>query len=590
MSDKKPRIIYAALARVSSEKAERQGESLTSQKAFIAGCVKALGGNPDKDILWDFCGQEHTVTDMASKERKLLKALMAEAGSERRRFQAVMVQYLDRIGRNRRFFEDFVDLLYTHDITLYVGTQPYDPDNTAEEFSVHSQKEAFHYHARITLEKSFDNKVRRAQRGIYVQGKLYGRTRDEKDPTVWHVDPVIRKKLERAAVALDRGESPRKVGKRIGMDWRWLYKVLRHRAGSRIECSLGTEAFKKWSPSKGNAFKYTVTVPPLVRDEALLKRVVARLDSNAAKFNNRAPQDIRTPGRCDFALQGLVRCGHCGYTMTPQRIKFKHVPEAELKRKRKRLRNAEGVNYYYRHAMWDGCYLDYRDKYPKGKSDKPFPLTVSSSRLEHAALAALFEEMDTNKALINAIRESERKNGKEQKALERKLTDLRARQKDLQSQKRRLIAVIKGGLQSDRDFIGEANSLNDQLANIEVDIKAGERQLTLIESPETIKQRAERVFKSLRHQQVSEAIEEQIEKERKRRWQSLTAEDPETGNILSAQERAKKRVLMLTNAQRRAIVLPLFEGPGSGVFVFKRKDGLQGEIRATGYPHIEFRI
>jgi len=372
MSDKKPRIIYAALARVSSEKAERQGESLTSQKAFIAGCVKALGGNPDKDILWDFCGQEHTLTDMASRERKLLKALMAEAGSERRRFQAVMVQYLDRVGRNRRLFEDLLDILSKHDITLYVGIQPYDPDNPAEEFNIHSQKEMASYFGRLTLERSLKIKMERAARGIYTQGKMYGRTRDKKDPTVWYVIPEIREKLEYAAAALDRGESPRTVGKAIGMDWRRLYKVLRHKAGSVIDSSLGTEAFKKWARSKGNELNYTVTVPPLVRDETLLKRVIARLDRNAAKFTNRAPQDIRTPGRCDFALQGLVRCGHCGYTMTPQRIKFKHVPQAALKRKRKRLRNPEGINYYYRHAMWDGCYEAYRDKYPKGKADKPF--------------------------------------------------------------------------------------------------------------------------------------------------------------------------------------------------------------------------
>jgi len=198
--------------------------------------------------------------------------------------------------------------------------------------------------------------------------------------------------------------------------------------------------------------------------------------------------------------------------------------------------------------------------------------------------------MDTHKALTDAMEQSERKNGKEQKAIERKLTDLRARRKDLQDQKKRLIKVIKAGLQSDRDFVEAANSLSDQLSNIEADIQAAERQRILIESPASIKQNAERVFKSLRHEEVSQAIEQQIDEAWKLRWQSIAKADPETGEIPSAQERARKRVLMLTNAQRRAIVLPLLDGPGSGVFVFKRKGLLHGEVRATGYPVIKFKL
>jgi len=585
----KPRTVYAALARVSSERAERQGESLKTQKDFIANSVKALGGDPERDIVWDYCGQEHTMSDRASHERKLLKGLMGEVEGGSPRFRAVMVQYLDRIGRNKKAFDALIELLQEHDMVLYVGTSPLDLDNEADSLNVGMQGQFSHFWARRSLRSSMDGKISKAKEGIYVQGMMYGRERDENG--VWRADPVLRKKLERAVADLVRGESFRRVAEKAGLQWTNLYKGLR-RAGSVIKCSLGSETLKKYSRQRGNGYEYEVKVEPLVRDEEALKKVLARINANAKKFG-RKPRADKDQNRIDFALKGVVRCGRCEYVMPSHVVRHKRVADSARKRNRRRLRNPEGKNYYYQHALWYGCYKEYRKEYPKGTKQgevyKPFPFNAPAEKLDVAACAALFEELDTQRVLTNALDESRKDAGKEQKLLQQKLQELQAEVEVLKNQKRRLINAIKNGLQLDKDLAGEVKSVNNQLALKGADIDAAERQLRLVDAPSTIKAHADAAVNDVRRG-MKESLKLQMQHGLKQQWKALAEPDSETGKRLSAKERAVRRAQLLTNAQRRGILLPLLEDPGCGVFVTKRKDGLHGKIKARGYPEIEFRI
>jgi DNA invertase Pin-like site-specific DNA recombinase len=587
-----PRVVYAALARVSSEKSEKQGESLANQKAFISNGVKALGGDLTRNIIWDFCDQEHTMSDRASHERKLLKGLMDEVETGQARFQASILQYLDRIGRNKKPFDALIELLQEHDVMLYVGTQPIDLDNEADGLNVGMQKEFSHYWARRSLRASLDGKIAKARKGEYVQGMMYGRYRDRDDRTKWRAAPIMRKKLERAVAQLDRGESFRSVAEKAGLEWTNLYKGLR-RAGSVIKCSLGSEAFKKYSRLKGNGFEYEVAVEPLVRDEEMLKPVLARIDANAKRFGMK-PRADKDKHRVDFTLKGLVRCGRCNYVMPPHVIKATRVADPERQRRR-RYRNVEGKNYYYQHALWHGCYKEYRKEHPKGTKRgavyKSFAFNVPAERLDVAACAVLFEEMDTQRVLTDALEESRKNNGNEELDLELRLETLRVTEKELRKDKKNLIDVIKSGqtLRTDQDFAREVEALNERLALIEADIGVAERSLRLVRTPGTIQAQAETAVRDVKRG-MRESLRMEMEHGLKTQWKALTESDSETGRRLTVKERARKRAELLTNAQRRAILLPLMEEPGCGVFVFKEKDGLHGKIKARNYPEIKFRI
>ena len=84
---------FAPLIRVSTEKQEKRGESLSTQKKQLESAIKNLNGSVYK---W-YEGQEHGTPD---HERKILDELMTDAQASR--FDAVMVVDASRWSRDNQ--------------------------------------------------------------------------------------------------------------------------------------------------------------------------------------------------------------------------------------------------------------------------------------------------------------------------------------------------------------------------------------------------------------------------------------------------------------------------------------------------------
>ena len=567
---------WAGLVRVSGEK-QKLNESLALQSTQIELAVKSLGCDPGK-ILW-YRGQEHTLSNIAAQERKIFRQLLDDA--KEHKFDALMVAYFDRRGRNKKQNTELHETLKDNGIRFFVLTSEFDVDDPDSELVLDIHSATGQHAAKRTLKASIEARISKAEQGFYTGGRVVGRTFDKTTKT-WTVDADLSRKLTTACKMLDKGGSVKEISDKVGMSWGHLYKILRHRAGSKITMNLSSTVFSKWDKDKGNGLTFTFDVPPLVADEDLLKRVIARFDRNREKC--RAPRPLTNPTRVDFALQGFVRCGHCHYVLSGQRVSYKRTPEDKLQRKRKRLRNEEAVNYYYRHNLWQGCYLTYRKEKPKGgkrlETEKPFPMTVNAERLEVAALSALFREMDGHEALKKALDGSAgNKAKKELKAQFDKTAKVLA---DLGDQKARLIRLARKGLEGDRELVAEIEKIITARAKLDLKLTELEQDLLLSPTRESLKTAAEETSQNLKLAILKTVLDERAETEDRVRYQALEK--------LPLPERSLARVKFLTNAERRAIVAPLFHLPGTGVFVFKEEGALKGVIKAAGYPDLTFSI
>src|SRR5689334_4048674 len=108
---------FAALIRVSTEKQERQGESLSTQRASNERAVGQLGGT----IVGWYGGQEHATP---GREKKEVDRLIADA--VKGKFDAVIVAYPDRWSRDNAKSKEGLAAFRKHGIRFFVGTMEMD--------------------------------------------------------------------------------------------------------------------------------------------------------------------------------------------------------------------------------------------------------------------------------------------------------------------------------------------------------------------------------------------------------------------------------------------------------------------------------
>ena len=559
------RYVYAGLVRVSGE-GQKLNESLKNQSTAIELAVKSLGGEPETDIVW-YKGQEHTLSNIAAVERKIFKELLEDAKAQK--FDAVMVNYFDRRGRNKEQNDQLHRVLFDEGIDFFVLTTKYDYDMPDDELVVDIHSAVGQHAAKRTAKASLEGRISKAERGFYTGSRVFGRSYDKRSGK-WTVDEEWKRKITFAAEALDRGESPRAVSQQIGMAWGWLYKVLRNKAGDKLKFTLKSNIFRKYSAEKGNARTFEIDVPPLVEDSQLLKRVIARFDRNKDKFKTARQPDKPIIG---FPLKGMVRCAHCGYVMLANTVRYKRIPTEKLQRKRKKLKNESAENCYYGHNLWVGCYLDYRKEHPEGGRGIPkaFPMSVAAEKLEDAVFVALFRELDEETFLTDALKKAEK--GPDKKAVVA-VDRLKSKSDDLRKQKSRLIKLAMKGLGEDEDIAKAIENLNAEMGKLDTEIAEAESALVLLPDKKRLKDEAVRMEAVL-----LEGLEDHI-----RQLYDEAAELP------TPEERAKRRCKLLTDPEKRSIALRILNQPGCGVFIRKRKKGLTVEIRTVNYPTLSFII
>jgi DNA invertase Pin-like site-specific DNA recombinase len=284
---------FAALPRVSTERQERKGESLRTQRADIERDVARLGGTI---VAW-YGGQEHATPGW---EKKQLDRLLADA--TKHKFDALMVTHTDRWSRDNGKSKEGLEILRSHGIRFYVGTMEmnlFDPQHC---FILGMSAEVGEFIASQQSKKSIENKIELARRGVPSNGRLpFGRTFDKKTET-WGVDPEKKRIIADVARRYLASESLPTLADEYGFTHAHLAQLLRCRCGPDWSIQFN-------SPRLNIKETVTVPVPPLL-DDATIKKVRQRLIANRTYLHRTTPKK--------HLLAGHIFCAACGYAMFVQ--------------------------------------------------------------------------------------------------------------------------------------------------------------------------------------------------------------------------------------------------------------------------------
>ena len=343
---------FAALIRVSTEKQERQGESLRTQRKQIESDVLRLGG---RVVNW-YGGQEHATPGFEHGE---VDRLVADAA--KREFDAVIVTHPDRWSRDNAKSKVGLEILRKHRIQFYVGATEQDLFNPTHRLFLGMSAEFGEFQALNQSKKSIENRIERARRAAPTAGKLpFGRTFD-KAAGNWGVDEKKVAMIRDVAERYIAGESLTMLAKEYRTNHANLCKTLRERCGDEWVIEFRVEDLDIHET-------VTIAVPRLL-PEKTIRQIRQRLVANRTY--------VRSGGRpkYNYLLSGRVFCDACGYTMCGQA-------------------NGNG-DRYYRHAYSD------RERPCLLKEPRPW---VRADKIEAAVVHDLFKMLGNPAAIERAVK------------------------------------------------------------------------------------------------------------------------------------------------------------------------------------------
>ena len=313
----------AALIRVSTEKQEKQGESLRTQRTQLTQCAEQLG-----TIACWYGGQEHAT---AGWEREQLERLLADARRTPKPFDAVIVAHPDRWSRDNARSKPGLDLLRDNGIRFFVMGMEYNLYDPTARFYLEMSATIGGYQASLQSKKSLEMRIHRAKRGLPTCGKLpYGRTFN-KDTGKWSIIPKTQAILQDVATRYLNGESMGDLSREYNINQSFLHKTLTTGCGAVWE-----QRFR--SPQL--LIDETVTTPvPALLEPAVIMAVQHRAAANKTYAHGHLIHR--------YLFSRMVFCGVCGYAMSGQM-------------------NSHGGRYY-RHQLRNGaanCPLHFRPWVP----------------------------------------------------------------------------------------------------------------------------------------------------------------------------------------------------------------------------------
>ena len=364
------KLRFAPLIRVSTERQEKQGESLNVQKKRIKECVKSLGGVVP-DSCWKYSGQEHATPN---SERNLLDDLLSDSGKDL--FDAVIVYDVSRWSRDNSQNKRGLNILRKNNIEFYVGATKYDLHKSEASFYLGMSTEMNEFIAGIQKEKSIESKIERLRAGIPASGSMpWGRTYSKE--LGWDIDKDKQGHIESAAKRYLKGESRREISKCIGMSEYNLWKILTKRSGD-----IWIVKIKK---NNSEIIEIQVKVPRLLPQETI-DAIHKRAELNKTYKNKVSDYFKKT-----YLLSGMILCNTCGYALCGY--------------------SKPNDKRYYRHAD-----KEYRDKCT-------FKKHISADDIEKGVLAHLFE-MYGNISEIKKSIKAGIPNNKELEELRKEMEDL----------------------------------------------------------------------------------------------------------------------------------------------------------------------
>ncbi len=283
---------FAPIVRVSTEKQEKQGESLETQKKQIIRYVEQLGG-VIPDSCWRYSGQEHA-TAQFQFERAKLELLLNDAS--RGFFDAVIICNADRWSRDNRKSKEGLQILKDNGILFFIGSTEINLFVPEQALFLGMSTEINEFLAQQSALKSIMNKVEKAKKNIPVCGKLpSGRTYDKKSGK-WGIDPEFKKKIEYAANQLIRGNTLLKISQTIGMNRANLRNILFDGSGD-----IWTQHFRADRFKINEAIETKV---PRLLTQDVIEKVKLRVQNNRTVFHKQLKNK--------YILGRMIMCGHCG--------------------------------------------------------------------------------------------------------------------------------------------------------------------------------------------------------------------------------------------------------------------------------------
>ena len=429
---------FAALIRVSTEKQEKQGESLNTQKTQLQDDVERLHG---KIVEW-YGGQEHATPGHETNEvDRLVDAARTNI------FDAVIVAHQDRWSRDNARSKAGIKVFRQHKIRFFVRTFEYVLNNPTHRFELAMSAEIAELHASTQNQKSLENRIERAKRGYVTSGnKPFGRLVKKGELAAnAQLDPEKHAMVKDVAKRYIAGESMAKLAEEYSVNHSSLHKTLTTRCGNTWEQTFNSDEL--------NIHETVImTVPRLLPEKtikAILKRVAANKTYSRGQRKN------------NYLLAHLIFCNHCGYTMFGQT----NHPNSKLAKKR-----------YYRHAREQG-------------RDRPCPCKVKTwidaQLIEENVLRVLFDVFSNPKRIQQAIDEATPNRDK--------IASLREDQKhweELLKQtklgKERVVKKVADGVLSDAEITKQMGALREREAEQREKLQRIKNQLEGVPSPEEV--------------------------------------------------------------------------------------------------------
>jgi DNA invertase Pin-like site-specific DNA recombinase len=337
-------IRFAPLIRVSTERQEKQGESLKTQRKQLEGAIASLNGV----IYRWYAGQEHATPD---QERRILEGLMRDALDKR--FDAIMVADLSRWSRDNGKSKEYTKILKDKGIRFFVGLREIDLFDPSQAFILGMSVEVAEFFATGQAYSSIQNRINRAKEGfLSSSGRFpYGRIFN-KQTKEWAIDEEKQKKVEEAArLYLDEDIPFKALGKRFGINHAYLWEVLTKRCGDTWEQRFRDERFN------------IDEVVPMKIPRLLPEKTIQRIKE---KCEARKVWDKRSPRKNQYLFAHIVYDQESGYTLTG-------------------LTNRQGQQHYR----------------PFEKIKKRY--MVNAKILETAVLEAFFEALSFNDVFRRAV-------------------------------------------------------------------------------------------------------------------------------------------------------------------------------------------
>jgi DNA invertase Pin-like site-specific DNA recombinase len=444
---------FAAMPRVSTERQEKKGESLRTQRTQIEQAVKALGGTV---VAW-YGGQEHAT---AGWERQQRDQMLADAEDNNKPFDAIMVAHEDRWSRDDTRSGPDLDRLMRAGVRFFVLTREQDLYDPTVRLYLGMSAVIGAYHARNQKKKSLENRIERAKQGRPSCGTLPFGRRYNKATNTWSVIPEKQALLQDVARRYLVGEPMRSLAVEYGSNPGHLREVLRTQAGT---------TWRQRFRSKALNIDETVEtpVPPLLDDDTI-QAVRGRAKANTTYLHGQT--------KYSYLLGRVVFCAHCGTAYRGQM-------------------NTCSNNRYYRHGDFRAA-KECPHRHPR----------VNADEIEQAVLRQLFD-LFGNPSAVQKAAEAATVNADELRGLRERQKRLQARLDQVECARDRVVDCVADGTFTKARAKAKLAELATQEETLKAELTKLGAELENSYTPEEIQVVADRASRGFRRRYPTSALQ-----------------------------------------------------------------------------------